>query len=65
VTVRNITFWDLGSLGGEIRGCNSSVMAGKVSLKMITPLGLRRIARTLEEMNTTKIDYASEIIIAF
>lgn len=47
VTMRNLTIRDMRTTGSEIRGCNSSVVVGKVSLEEIRPPGLGRTARTL------------------
>ncbi|TID22776.1 coagulation factor 5/8 type domain-containing protein [Venturia nashicola] len=61
VTVRNVVIRDMGITGGEIRGWNSSIGVGKVTLEKIEPKALGRTARTLEEMGITKIEYAPSI----
>jgi hypothetical protein len=61
VIVRNITLRDMGLSGGEIRGWNSKVQVGKVTLENIFPKGLGRAARSLKEMGITKVEYAPDV----
>ncbi|KAF1988886.1 glycoside hydrolase family 28 protein [Aulographum hederae CBS 113979] len=61
VTVRNVRLWTMGKTPAIVQGFSDQVKVTNVVLENIRPEGLGRPARTLEEINLTKVGFQGSL----